>query len=240
MIVALVDDDNKERSTTMSYLIQGFKDAGLPIAHLDVFLDGESFLKSWKLGSYDLIVLDIIMKNISGIDVAREIRKHNKDVRIVFCSISNEYAYESYNVNASYYIQKPLSSDKVSDMIDRLNIADFELRRFVVIPDGQRIILRNIIYTNYCNHNIEIHMKSGNSTYIRMSQGQFESILSPYTFLICCSKGIMVNLHEVIEFKDNMFIMIDKTQVPVSRRKAKEAKEAYEDLLFHLIRKDLI
>lgn len=55
-------------------------------------------------------VVDIYMGKLTGIDLARKIRSRDEEVRIVFCSSSNEFAAESYELNASYYIRKPVSS----------------------------------------------------------------------------------------------------------------------------------
>lgn len=159
MVIALIDDNPYERDCLSSLVVSEFEKSGIPIKQFDFFENGEDFLKKQELHQYDLIILDIFMGEMSGIDLAHQIRLQNKYVRIVFCSTSNDFACESYNVGASYYIQKPVTSQDIIQMMERLDIEDFELRRFVSLPNQQQVLLRNIIYAEYSNHVITIHKK---------------------------------------------------------------------------------
>ena len=154
MRIALVDDTAEERRILSEIL-----DRELPQADISVFENGESFLKNWEQNSYDLILLDIYMDEMLGVDVARKIRETDFDVRIVFCTTSNEFASESYEVGANYYLQKPVSTTSFQRMLKMIRLDDYEMNRFITLPDGQKIVLRNITYTEYYNHTIIIHSK---------------------------------------------------------------------------------
>ena len=69
-----------------------------------LFSTGETFLSVWKPGMYDIVFLDIFMDQLTGVDVARQIRKTDASVKIIFCTTSNEFASESYCVDASFYL----------------------------------------------------------------------------------------------------------------------------------------
>ena len=62
------------------------------------------------------------MGGISGVDVAKEIRRTDSDVKLVFCSRSNEFAAESYQVNAQYYLVKPATPGSIMNMLRRLDL----------------------------------------------------------------------------------------------------------------------
>ena len=66
------------------------------------------------------VISAVIIK--SGIDIGRHIREANDKVNILFCSTSNDYAMQSYELNASYYMTKPLSEDAVTSMLKRINL----------------------------------------------------------------------------------------------------------------------
>ena len=104
------------------------------------------------------------------------------------------------------------------------------------LADGQRVILRNIIYTEYHNHTILIHCKNGENIQTRMSQMDWEALLSEHTYLYSTSKGIVANFYEVSKLEDGLFLMSDGSQVPISRRKAKEVSERYATFRFQLMR----
>lgn len=55
-------------------------------------------MAAWTPGMCDLVILDIFMGGVTGMDVAREIRRSDREVKLVFCTTSNEFASESYEV----------------------------------------------------------------------------------------------------------------------------------------------
>ena len=74
MKIAIVDDRVEE----LNRLLHITKKA-LPQAKLFTFPSGEAFLETWKRGEYDLILLDIFMDRILGIDVARKVREEDEE-----------------------------------------------------------------------------------------------------------------------------------------------------------------
>ena len=233
MKIALVDDQKEEINRILPFIQNA-----LPHAKIFTFPGGPEFLETWKEGEYDLILLDIFMEESLGINVAQEIRATDKDVRIVFCTTSNEFACESYEVGASYYLQKPVSETVFQKMLTMIRLADYEKKRFVRLPDGQRILLRNIIYSEYHNHLITIHMKHGDKIQTRITQTEWESILAEQTYLYSCSKGIVINFYEVSRQDAGLFVMSNGTQIPISRRKTKEALTCYASFCFEKMRKE--
>lgn len=232
MRVAIIDDTPIELE-----LLTGIAKTELPHAEISTFPDGESFLKAWTNNSYDLILLDIYMDEVLGVDVARKVRETDMDVRIVFCTTSNEFASESYEVGANYYLQKPISNTSFQRMLQMIRLGEYELNRFITLPDGQRIVLRNITYTEYYNHSIIIHSKKRADLQTRMSQMEWEALLAEYDFLCSCSKGIVVNFHEVNRIDNGMFILHNGNAVPISRRKSKDMAEAFAHFRFDQMRK---
>lgn len=232
MKIALVDDQVDELERLHCILQQE-----LSSAKYFTFSSGEEFLKTWNEGAYDLVCLDVFMEGILGIDVARKVRDTDMDVRIVFCTTSNEFASESYEVGANYYLHKPISVESVSRMLKMIRLDHYETNRFIRLADGQRVVLRNIIYTEYYNHSIIIHCKNNQDIQTRMSQTDWETLLSEYSYFYSSSKGIVVNFHEIAKQENGMFLMNDGSQVPISRRKTKDSLEAFAQFRFEQIRK---
>lgn len=232
MKIAIVDDRPEELQRILD-----IAKAQLPSAKISQFSSGEEFLRAWNPGEYDLLLLDIFMGETLGIDVARQVRAGDPDVRVVFCTTSNEFACESYEVGANFYLQKPISGASFARMLEMINLAQYELKRFIRLPDGQRVVLRNILYSEYHNHLITIHCKHGQSVQTRMSQTDWETTLAEYTYFFSCSKGIVVNFHEIQKHEDSMFLMNDGNFIPISRRKSKDALQAYASFRFDKMRK---
>lgn len=239
MNIAIVDDDRREADTLSEKLESRLSSLGYGKSLIHIFQNAEAFLSAWKPGLYELILLDIYMDGLSGIETARKIREQDAEVRLAFCTSSNEFASESYEVNAHYYLLKPFSDTAVSEMLQRMNMDSYELARYITLPDGQNVILRNIVYTEYHNHTVTIYSKKGSHIRTRISQTDFERLLCPYSYFCCCSKGIVVNFYEVAGQSRNFFTMSSGASVSISRRKEPAVLEAYNRFLFDQMRKEM-
>ena len=233
MKIAIVDDDILTYERLQGYLNDLLGDS----AELTYFPSGESFLQAWQPGSFDLIVLDIFMSGITGMDTAREIRKSDQNVKLAFGTTSNEFASESYEVNACYYLHKPFGYDRVKAMIDRIDLAEIEKSRTIQLPDGTNVVLRDIIYADCASHCVTLHAKQNRNTFMRTNFSEIESLLCAYPYFFSPSKGLIVNFYEVSAQNRDTFTMSDGSIVPISRRKAKEVTDAYSSFLFELLRK---
>lgn len=240
MRIAIVDDLPAEAQRLQSMIREEFHNTQTDIHRLDVFPSAEALLAGWAPNTYDLVLLDIYMDGITGVEAAHILRRSDEHVRLVFCTTSNEFASESYAVGASYYLHKPYSNADIRRMITIVRPQDYALTRYVLLPDSQKVILRDIIYTEYNNHVITIHRKRSAPVQTRLGQAAFESLLVDDPFMISCSKGLMVNLYEVERLETDAFIMSDGTALPVSRRKAKEVQAVYDEFLFRKMRKEML
>lgn len=240
MNIALVDDEltqlqhiKKILSTQLQILIP---DASHKI---DTYRSGHSFLDNWTAGRYDVIILDIFMGGITGVDVAKEIRRTDLNVKLVFCSHSNEFATESYEVNAQYYLLKPATQGSIVNMLERLNLEFIQRKQYVTLPDNHSIILRDVLHTEYFNHVVTIYLKNNTTHRIRVNHATMEEMLAPCGFIHSPCKGILINFYEVTSMSDNSFTMSDGTVLPISRRRSKEIQSAYIKFRFQKMRTEV-
>jgi len=238
MKIALIDDEPKELDYLMQIMKKHWQLTGSRTCDFDAFYNGNDFLAKWQLGKYGLVILDIYMHDITGIEVARKIRETDSDTCLVFCTTSNDFASESYEVNAQYYILKPLSEKNIVNMLSRLNFSA-HIASSITLPNGQEILPENIIYTEYSNHIVIIYNKKGGNIKTRISHGSLEEILCRHSCFCCCSKGIIVNFHEVASQDNDIFIMSNESKIPISRRKSKDVKNAYIKFCFEKMRKEI-
>ena len=240
MKIALVDDEIIQLQH-LQELLSAELNAKLPQSPhwIDTYRSGQSFLDRFQSGKYDVIVLDIFMGGITGVDVAKKVRLIDPDVKLVFCSRSNEFAAESYQVNAQYYLVKPATPGSVANMLQRLNLELIQLGQTVTLPDGYNLILRQLLYTEYYNHVVTLHLKNGEDYRLRANHATVEELLTPCGFIHSPTKGILVNFHEVSQCTEDSFTMSDNTVLPISRRKAKEIQAAYTKFHFYKMRAEV-
>lgn len=240
MRIALVDDE----ITQLQYLQQLLSAELYTVMRhthhkIDMFCSGEDFLNHWKKGSYDVIVLDIFMGGPTGVDVAKRIRQTDADVKLVFCSRSNEFAAESYQVNAQYYLVKPATKGSVSNMMKRINLDLMQQQETVSLPDGHIVLLRQILFTEYYNHVVYVHLKGGQVHRLRTNHTIMEELLIPCGYIFSPSKGLLLNFYEITQTTDNSALMSDGTTLPISRRKSKEFSSAYTKFRFQKMRMEV-
>lgn len=239
MKIALVDDDSDQIAGLAEMLLKELAAAGCPDCRIDSFDSGEAFLAEWQTGLYDMIILDIFMNRLTGVETARRIRALDEEVSLVFCSTSNEFASESYELNAQYYLHKPVTRTDLSAMFRRLNPKRLDLVKSVVLPDGHPVMLRQILYTDYSNHVVTLYMKDDAPYQLRASQSQMEALLLPYGYFFSPIKGMIINFYETVKLTEDTFVMSCGKTIPVTRRKYKEAKEAYNHFRFEKMRKEV-
>lgn len=111
---------------------------------------------------FDLIILDIYMDGMSGMEIAHKIRKNGIQTPIVFLTASPDFALESYDVNAFGYLLKPIDADKLTAVLERL-LVYYDRPRVSIQCDRRRryLFLDEIMYVESRNHNIYIHLAKG-------------------------------------------------------------------------------
>lgn len=79
---------------------------------------GEDLLARHAASRADIIMLDMIMPLVNGMDAAHELRQSDTAVRLVFLTSSPEFALESYEVRAFDYLLKPVTYERVAQLLD--------------------------------------------------------------------------------------------------------------------------
>lgn len=118
MKIALVDDDPRALAQLEQYLTEQLG-RETEISH---YGSGEALLADWRPGAFELVVLDIYMGGATGMEVARRLRADDGQVRLAFATSSNDFASESYEVGACYYLRKPFRPEGVRAMLERLDL----------------------------------------------------------------------------------------------------------------------
>lgn len=233
MKIAIVDDSPIDLDILRSFAAKYCASARLA-ASIQTFSDSGEFLRCFRPGMFDLLFLDIMMNNIDGICLAKEIRKQDERCFIVFSTASEDYAVEGFQVRAFDYMVKPLSYERFRETCD-LCIRQLPVdSHYIEIKEGRsytKILVSDILYTDYYNHYIQIHTET---SMIRsyMSFSDFAPMLKPYPQFLCCYRNCTVNMDYVESMEERSFVLKDKTRVPISAKAKNEVHKAYRDYLF--------
>lgn len=239
MRLALVEDNSEECAALAALIKTELAQAGQRSPEITVFPGGEAFLAAWHAGAFDVVLLDIFMDGMDGVEVARRIRQTDADVLLVFCTSSNDFAAESYELDARYYLHKPVTAESVTAMLRRLRLEELERRRAVTLPGGQQVPVRSIQYTEYYNHVVTVHLfPDGSTLRIRTSQAEMEALLLRYEGFLSPCRGVIVNLFMVQHMSGEDLLLRDGHVIRIARRKYKEVRGAYNRFRLWLLRRE--
>lgn len=238
--IAILDDASADRETLLDYTVRWAEEAGVPLNPSPLLVDsGEGLLNAFVPGLFDVTFLDIYLNGFSGVETARRIRRLDDQCCLVFSSSSPDFATDSYEVNASWYLLKPYSYEKVKQALDRCSQALLEKAHFISVP-GQnsqlRLPLHQIAWTEYENRKILVHFKDGSHTYVMLRQGEMAAALLCYPYFCDCMKGLIVNLEAVEQLLDNCFLLRDGHTLPISRLKYRAVREQFLNYSYTQVR----
>ena len=139
-------EDNAEDRENAARLIEEVANGIFPDHCFQVFEDAESCLKAIRKQPPDIAFIDIFLKEKNGIELAEAVRKLNPEVAIIFLTMSNEFASESYRVRAVDYILKPAEQRLVVEAL-RQCIRQQDMVIALTIRQRQET-LRTVSYTH--------------------------------------------------------------------------------------------
>ena len=173
----------------------------------------EEVLEYTKNNKVDVLLLDINLKStISGLDLAEEIRKYNKNAYIIFTTGHAEYVFLSFRVKTFDYIQKPIVKERLEDTIKRLfNDMSYTPKKYIKLNNKNTFINQDdIYYIKRDGMKLVFHTK--NKSYETYSSfNKIESCLAD-NFVRCHKSYIAnVNLIKNVEISSNTVQFDDKS-----------------------------
>ena len=234
--IAVCDDTPADQENIVR-LLHKYLDENHYVAKIDTFSSGEEFLAG-DTKQYELMVLDIFMDKLNGIQVAEQLLDEHPGLQIIFCSTSNAYAMESYDVGALRYLTKPVQEEKLFRTLDRYFHAHKELRTLTFKQNrmDEHVYISDILWIEAGDHKSVIHTRTQS-----ISTGTLFKQLCEQTEGIDFIKPIryaLVSLQAVATIPTDVLTLTDGSQIPISRGQRQEVKKAFSDYkMKHLLKK---
>lgn len=227
-------DDNVHFINALERLL--FHWAAKPVKfYVATFTNSDDLLEVHANEPFDLIFLDIIMPMINGIETAREIRRTDRTVKIIFLTSSPEYAVESYSVRAYHYLLKPVQPESLYQVMDQLSaeiIADTRAITIKELHANYRIELNQIEYIESQNKHILFYLTDLRKLESTATLASWEDHLLLQDGFFRCHRSYIVNIHHIVSFNALEIRMRSGAIIPISRNTRKAFEEAYFSLTF--------
>ena len=232
MKIAICDDEVAVSEVTKSLLQQWAIHQSISLS-VHCYENGDDLILAQKSECFDLIFLDVLMPLLNGIDTAKELRRQNQNVPIIFLTSSKEFAFDSYEVKALQYLLKPVSPNQLwSIMNDFMVLIKNQKEIFVArTSDGFcKIALEDTNYLEAQNKSVLVFPHNGIE--IRELFSRCEEIFTLEQGFFHCHRSYIINLNFVNQFTKNSVTMTNGVTLPISRNRSLAFKEAYFTYMF--------
>lgn len=218
--VAIVEDDESSRNILRKYIVryQKEKDSTFSIKE---FTNGLNFISGYT-ADFDIILMDIEMPHMNGMETAEKLRQMDENVCLIFVTNMAQYAIKGYEVNALDFIVKPVSFEMFSKKMEKAiqYIERFRPKEIVAMTGtGKRkISVSDIYYIEVKNHTLIYHMKTGEFSE-RGSIATKEKELAEFDFARC-NNSYLVNLkHISLIYSNEIIVNGDRISIGPTKKK---------------------
>lgn len=234
--LAVCDDLPEEREALLALLEQA------PIATVCAqFASSEELLEAFRPGKFDLLLMDIYMDGMTGVEAVRKIREMDETIPIAFTTTSTEHTLESYRLSVLKYLEKPVRQKDINDLLRLVKLQRDSAPRLAIRQNGaaQKLPLSELLCLEQKGHHVMLSRKDGSVLQLYGKLSDLLPQLEGQPFF-CPHKSYCVNLAFVrgINEEYQCYDMADGKKVPISRSNRSRAKRAYEDFLFARTRGD--
>ena len=214
--VAICDDSDADRRYIMD-MVRSWASAAGHEVQIDGFPSAESFLFRYAGESdYDILLLDIEMGAMDGVTMAKELRKSNDTVQIIFITGYSDYISEGYEVAALHYLMKPVNEEKLCLVLDRAaeKLAKNErVLNFEVSGEMVRVPIYQIRYADVLGNYVTVHAQTDVTE--KMTLGELEKQLEERFYRV--GRSALVNLTQISRVTRAEIRLNDGTAIPLPR-----------------------
>lgn len=187
------------------------------IFSIEAYTNGNVLLSR---GTFDIVFLDIAMKPLNGLTLAKKLRARGDESKLIFITAHQQYAIDAYDVQAFHYLVKPVDMNKLEAVLLQLcsSLKD-EYKHAIAIRQGTSVIrvpFEQILYLEVINRKIYLHKKEESFPFYGKLD-ELEPAL-PDTFFRC-HRSYIVNFDHVQHYKKEEIWLDNEHAVPLSRRR---------------------
>jgi len=214
--VAICDDAETDREYVAALVTHWAEQTGNTV-RINAFPSSESFLFHYAdEKDYDVLLLDIEMEAMDGVTLAKQLRRENDAVQIIFITGYSDYIAEGYEVAALHYLMKPVQEEKLFSVLDRA--AEKLEKNEMVLHFEQagemiRIPVYQIRFAEVMGNYVTIHAAS--DVTLKMTLSELEKSLDDRFCRV--GRSVIVNLTQISRVTKSEIKLSDNTAIPLPR-----------------------
>ena len=228
--IAICDDEPSQISY-LKLLVEKWARENTKTICITPFDSAEAFKFAWiEDKSFNILLLDIQMGGggQNGIELAKDIRKYDETLSIIFITGLPEYMSEGYEVSALHYLMKPVNEANLYRTLDKAcQLMNKEQKSILISSSGEniRILLSDILYIEAFAHTIQINTSTGNHE-VKMSISHIEGELDTNAF-VRCHRSYIVGLKYITRISKTDVALDNGISIPLSRRMYNDVNRSF-------------
>ena len=232
MRIAYCEDEPAQAALVRAMILQWAESRKIT-AEVILYESAEEFLFKNEVFAYDIVFLDIAMRQMNGVELARAIRRKDRALPIAFLTADRTFAIEGYELHAVRYLLKPVAMEKLGSLLDELlETAEADAQDTDCITVGEKGAVRKISESSICyievlGHYTQLHLKDSSAVRIKESLAAVAAMLHQKELFVKCHRSFVVNLRYVEKISRAACALSDGTVLPVSRNSYQELNERF-------------
>lgn len=230
--IALCDDDAEQIKNLRKMLGEWSSDKPFAVDILE-YESGEQFLFEYPDEPCDLLLLDIEMNGINGMELAKRLRGNGNMLPVIFITGYSEYMSEGYDVEALHYLLKPVQKERLFSALDRYTARRERSDEILLETAGGTVHVGtdSIVFIEAFGRKTAVHLYDKSVFECCMSISGFEKLDG----FVHCHRSYIVNLKRVRSISRTSVIFETGEEAPLSRRLYSEVNKSFID--FYMKRK---
>ena len=233
MLRFILCDDNKEQLELLeANTTQWTGEHGLEV-ELVIFNSAVELLEQYAPRHEDIVILDILMPDMNGLELAKRLRSSNSDFSLIFLTSSKDFALSAYEVHPYGYLLKPASYSDFSKLLDSLYK---KLCQHIVVKSGNElcsISIDEVAWVEAVNRQVVFNLADGKKLEVRDTFNNIALKLCVYPCFFKPHRSYIVNFKDVEHFNSKEITMRgSRLCLPLARGLDKEFKDKYFSFMF--------
>ncbi len=232
MRIAYCEDEPAQAALVRAMILQWAESRKIT-AEVILYESAEEFLFKNEVFAYDIVFLDIAMRQMNGVELARAIRGKDRALPIAFLTADRTFAIEGYELHAVRYLLKPVAMEKLGSLLDELlETAEADAQDTDCITVGEKGAVRKISESSICyievlGHYTQLHLQDSSAVRVKESLASVAAMLHQKELFVKCHRSFVVNLRYVEKISRAACVLSDGTVLPVSRNSYQELNERF-------------
>lgn len=230
MRIAICDDDIHELASITSIINELQQAHSLAITY-EVFNSPQSLLKKVQEHAFDLLLLDVIMPQMTGIELATTIRTFDTKIPIVFLTTSPEFALASYRVHAKDYLLKPIDCTLLYDVIMQEYQSEEAFLAVKTADEIMQLPFNQIVHLELVARKLNIYLLDNTVLQTFGTLSEYEDLLLHHPQFFRPHRSYIVNLQHIAKLDKDGIHTITNIVIPIPKPNFAKTKTAYMNFL---------